>query len=121
MRYSTPWRSNVPPDPIPEPPIVYKKSIIFFRSLYAYMRLLPAYHLYRRLRKQNHPLKIGFRVSRGHNPEESILRDSEIGIGKLLLVMDPCGVVAVYHISTMIGETGCVSVVMLHSYLRVGC
>ncbi|KAK3813275.1 MAG: autophagy-related protein 13-domain-containing protein [Benniella sp.] len=72
--------SNVPPDPIPEPPIVYKKSIIFFRSLYAYMRLLPAYHLYRRLRKQNHPLKIGFRVSRGHNPEESMLRDSEIGM-----------------------------------------
>ncbi|KAF9401908.1 autophagy protein 13 [Mortierella sp. AD011] len=72
--------SNNPPDPAPEPPVVYKKSIIFFRSLFAYMRLLPAYQLYRRLRKQNYPLKIGFRVSRGHTPDESIFRDSEIGI-----------------------------------------
>ncbi|KAI1316260.1 autophagy protein 13 [Mortierella claussenii] len=72
--------SNTPPDPVPEPPVVYKKSIIFFRSLFAYMRLLPAYQLYRRLRKQNYPLKIGFRVSRGHSPEESMFRDSEIGI-----------------------------------------
>ncbi|KAF9953591.1 autophagy protein 13 [Mortierella alpina] len=72
--------SNTPPDRIPEPPVVYKKSIIFFRSLFAYMRLLPAYQLYRRLRKQNHPLKIGFRVNRGQSPEESMFRDSEIGI-----------------------------------------
>ncbi|KAF9994164.1 autophagy protein 13 [Entomortierella chlamydospora] len=72
--------SNNPPDPAPEPPVVYKKSIIFFRSLFAYMRLLPAYQLYRRLRKQSYPLKIGFRISRGHTPDESIFRDSEIGI-----------------------------------------
>ncbi|KAF9351162.1 autophagy protein 13 [Mortierella sp. AD094] len=72
--------SNNPPDPAPEPPVVYKKSIIFFRSLFAYMRLLPAYQLYRRLRKQNYPLKIGFRISRGHMPDESMFRDSEIGI-----------------------------------------
>ncbi|CAO3574607.1 unnamed protein product [Mortierella alpina] len=72
--------SNTPPDRVPEPPVVYKKSIIFFRSLFAYMRLLPAYQLYRRLRKQNHPLKIGFRVNRGQSPEESMFRDSEIGI-----------------------------------------
>ncbi|GJJ69297.1 autophagy-related protein 13 [Entomortierella parvispora] len=73
-------QSNTPPDPAPEPPVVYKKSIIFFRSLYAYMRLLPAYQLYKRLRKQNLPLKIGFRVSRGQPPEESMFRDSDIGI-----------------------------------------
>ncbi|KAF9954262.1 autophagy protein 13 [Mortierella alpina] len=72
--------SNTPPDRVPEPPVVYKKSIIFFRSLFAYMRLLPAYQLYRRLRTQNHPLKIGFRVNRGQSPEESMFRDSEIGI-----------------------------------------
>ncbi|KAF9899792.1 autophagy protein 13 [Linnemannia zychae] len=72
--------SNTPPDPVPEPPVVYKKSIIFFRSLFAYMRLLPAYQLYRRLKKQNHPLKIGFRVNRGQSPEESMFRESEIGI-----------------------------------------
>jgi hypothetical protein len=74
--------SNSLPDPVPEPPVVYKKSIIFFRSLFAYMRLLPAYQLYRRLKKQNHPLRIGFRVSRGQSPEESMFRESEIGIGK---------------------------------------
>ncbi|KAF9125439.1 autophagy protein 13 [Mortierella sp. 14UC] len=72
--------SNTPPDPVPEPPVVYKKSIIFFRSLFAYMRLLPAYQLYRRLKKQNHPLRIGFRVSRGQSPEESMFREAEIGI-----------------------------------------
>ncbi|KAK3839436.1 MAG: autophagy-related protein 13-domain-containing protein [Linnemannia elongata] len=72
--------SNTPPDPVPEPPVVYKKSIIFFRSLFAYMRLLPAYQLYRQLKKQNHPLRIGFRVSRGQSPEESMFRESEIGI-----------------------------------------
>ncbi|KAG0365671.1 autophagy protein 13 [Mortierella sp. AD032] len=72
--------SNTPPDPVPEPPVVYKKSIIFFRSLFAYMRLLPAYRLHRRLKEQNHPLRIGFRVSRGHGPEESMFRESEIGI-----------------------------------------
>lgn len=76
--------SNTPPDPVPEPPVVYKKSIIFFRSLFAYMRLLPAYQLYRQLKKQNHPLRIGFRVSRGQSPEESMFRESEIGIGKNL-------------------------------------
>ncbi|KAF9211539.1 autophagy protein 13 [Podila verticillata] len=72
--------SNTPPDPVPEPPVVYKKSIIFFRSLFAYMRLLPAYQLYRRLRKQNHSLKIGFRVSRGQTPEDSMLQEPEIGM-----------------------------------------
>lgn len=76
--------SNTPPNPAPEPPVVYKKSIIFFRSLYAYMRLLPAYQLYKRLRRQNLPLKIGFRVSRGQAPEESMFRDSDIGIGKVV-------------------------------------
>ncbi|KAG0342077.1 autophagy protein 13 [Podila horticola] len=71
---------NTPPDPVPEPPVVYKKSIIFFRSLFAYMRLLPAYQLYRRLRKQSHSLKIGFRVSRGQTPEDSMLQEPEIGM-----------------------------------------
>jgi hypothetical protein len=46
------------------------------------MRLLPAYQLYRRLRKQNHSLKIGFRVSRGQTPEDSMLQEPEIGMGK---------------------------------------
>ncbi|CAG8457384.1 4027_t:CDS:10 [Ambispora leptoticha] len=43
----------------PEPPIAYKKSIAFFRSLYAFVRLLPAYRLFKRLRRMK--LKIGHR------------------------------------------------------------
>ncbi|KAF0482043.1 autophagy-related protein 13-domain-containing protein [Gigaspora margarita] len=51
------------PDPLPELPVVYKKSIAFFRTLYAYVRLLPAYRLYRRIRKKklSSALKIGYR------------------------------------------------------------
>ncbi|CAG8740612.1 2549_t:CDS:10, partial [Dentiscutata erythropus] len=51
------------PDPLPDLPVVYKKSIAFFRTLYAYVRLLPAYRLYRRIRKKklSSALKIGYR------------------------------------------------------------
>ncbi|RIA97215.1 autophagy-related protein 13-domain-containing protein [Glomus cerebriforme] len=49
-------------DPPPDLPIVYKKSIVFFRSLYAYVRLLPAFRLYKRIKMElNHDLKIGYR------------------------------------------------------------
>ncbi|RUS15088.1 autophagy-related protein 13, partial [Jimgerdemannia flammicorona] len=45
-------------------PVVYKKSIIFFRSLYAYVRLLPAFQLQRRLRKMKGlaNLRLGYRL-----------------------------------------------------------
>ncbi|CAB4389752.1 unnamed protein product [Rhizophagus irregularis] len=49
-------------DPPPDLPVVYKKSIAFFRSLYAYVRLLPAFRLFKRIKaKLNHDLKIGYR------------------------------------------------------------
>ncbi|GBC04048.1 hypothetical protein RclHR1_05490011 [Rhizophagus clarus] len=49
-------------DQPPDLPIVYKKSIVFFRSLYAYVRLLPAFRLFKRIKtKLNHDLKIGYR------------------------------------------------------------
>ncbi|CAG8671867.1 8188_t:CDS:2, partial [Funneliformis mosseae] len=50
------------PDPPPDLPVVYKKSIAFFRSLYAYVRLLPAFRLYKRIKMNlNNALKIGYR------------------------------------------------------------
>ncbi|KAG9301786.1 hypothetical protein G9A89_003333 [Geosiphon pyriformis] len=51
------------PDPPPDLPIVYKKSIAFFRSLYAYVRLMPTYRLFKRLRgmKSNNSMKIDHR------------------------------------------------------------
>ncbi|KAF9419305.1 autophagy protein 13 [Podila epigama] len=89
--------SSTPPDPAPEPPVVYKKSIIFFRSLFAYIRLLPAYQLYRRLCKQNNSLKIGFRVSRGQTPEESMLQEPEIGMEVPLIEGETRPMVAEYR------------------------
>ncbi|RUO95735.1 autophagy-related protein 13, partial [Jimgerdemannia flammicorona] len=61
------WMLNLTqpcPDPPPDLPVVYKKSIIFFRSLYAYVRLLPAFQLQRRLRKMKGlaNLRLGYRL-----------------------------------------------------------
>jgi autophagy-related protein 13 len=52
-------------DPLPN---VYKKAVVLFRSLYAYLRFLPAFKYYRSLAKQpaNHPsLKLNYRISNG--------------------------------------------------------
>ncbi|RHZ81065.1 hypothetical protein Glove_124g25 [Diversispora epigaea] len=50
------------PDPLPDLPVVYKKSIAFFRSLHSFVRLLPAYRLHKRIRKMKlNSLKIGYR------------------------------------------------------------
>ncbi|KAL1925676.1 uncharacterized protein VTP21DRAFT_559 [Calcarisporiella thermophila] len=48
-------------------PVIYKYSIIFFRSLYTYARLLPAFQLYRQLQKARvgSALKIGCRLVSG--------------------------------------------------------
>ncbi|KAI9289658.1 autophagy-related protein 13-domain-containing protein [Umbelopsis sp. AD052] len=45
-------------------PNLYKRSIVFFRSLHSYVRLLPAYNLYRRLRKYGNisQLRLGYRM-----------------------------------------------------------
>ncbi|CAN6674625.1 hypothetical protein TRVA0_058S00562 [Trichomonascus vanleenenianus] len=51
-----------------ELPVVYKKAIILFRSLYAYCRLLPVYALRRKLFKSKlnvSPMAIGCRVLNG--------------------------------------------------------
>lgn len=40
----------------------YRLGIIHFRSLYALIRLLPAYRLYRRLRRANNGLRLGIKL-----------------------------------------------------------
>ncbi|KAF2706407.1 hypothetical protein K504DRAFT_386389 [Pleomassaria siparia CBS 279.74] len=52
-------------DPLPN---VYKKAVVLFRSLYAYLRFIPAYKYYKSIAKQpaNHPsLKLNYRISNG--------------------------------------------------------
>lgn len=62
-------------------PNLYKRSIVFFRSLHSLTRLLPSYDLYRKLHKSNdatHSLSIGYRLSTssGHG------KSTEISLGK---------------------------------------
>ncbi|ORX91841.1 hypothetical protein K493DRAFT_339120 [Basidiobolus meristosporus CBS 931.73] len=61
-------------------PVVYKKSIVFFRSLYTYVRQLPAYRLFRRLRKMKlKGLKLGYRLTTAPtSPENEIGIDTPI-------------------------------------------
>ncbi|ORY13062.1 autophagy-related protein 13-domain-containing protein [Clohesyomyces aquaticus] len=52
-------------DPLPN---VYKKAVVLFRSLYAYLRFLPAFKYYKSIAKQpaNNPsLKLNYRISNG--------------------------------------------------------
>ncbi|KAJ3412776.1 autophagy protein 13 [Chytridiales sp. JEL 0842] len=58
--------SHPVPNPPPEVPIMYKKCAMFFRSLYSFTRILPAFRLFRKLKKAlgpTTPLKIGYRLS----------------------------------------------------------
>ncbi|KAK9349496.1 autophagy-related protein 13-domain-containing protein [Lipomyces starkeyi] len=68
------WRIELDPRSIntlglpPELPVVYKKSIVLFRSLYAYVRLLPAWRFRKKLSKAKlnpSSLKISCRVLNG--------------------------------------------------------
>ncbi|BEI87430.1 uncharacterized protein CcaverHIS019_0101480 [Cutaneotrichosporon cavernicola] len=44
------------------PPTAYRLGIIHFRALYAFIRLLPAYRLFRRLRRLNTGLRLGIKL-----------------------------------------------------------
>lgn len=62
-------RNSVHPSELRDPlPNVYKKAVVLFRSLYAYLRFLPAFKYYKSLAKQpaNHSsLKLNYRISNG--------------------------------------------------------
>lgn len=44
------------------PPTAYRIGIVHFRALYSFIRLLPAYRLFRRLRRQNNGLRLGIKL-----------------------------------------------------------
>ncbi|KAF1977407.1 hypothetical protein BU23DRAFT_295680 [Bimuria novae-zelandiae CBS 107.79] len=59
----------VHPSELSEPlPNVYKKAVVLFRSLYAFLRFIPAFKYYKSIAKQpaNHPsLKLNYRITNG--------------------------------------------------------
>ncbi|KAI8093847.1 autophagy-related protein 13-domain-containing protein [Halteromyces radiatus] len=75
--------------PLPDFPVdlpnLYKRSIVFFRSLHSLVRLLPAYNLHRRLRKFNddRDLAIGYQFS-----PRNIRRHDEISLDTSILEGD---------------------------------
>ncbi|KAH8548020.1 autophagy-related protein 13-domain-containing protein [Umbelopsis sp. PMI_123] len=66
-------------------PNLYKRSIVFFRSLHSYVRLLPAYNLYRRLRKYGNisQLRLGYRMV-----SVDVEQSGEIGIDASIVEHD---------------------------------
>ncbi|KAJ1982336.1 autophagy protein 13 [Dimargaris verticillata] len=56
--------SHPMPYPVPELPIIYKKAIVYFRLLFFFVRLLPAYQLTKRLQQASRPwMRIGYRLT----------------------------------------------------------
>ncbi|KAJ1974768.1 autophagy protein 13 [Dimargaris xerosporica] len=56
--------SHPVPYPTPELPIIYKKAIVYFRLLFLFVRLLPAYRLTKRLQQASRPwMRIGCRLT----------------------------------------------------------
>ncbi|KAH7135501.1 autophagy-related protein 13 [Dendryphion nanum] len=62
-------KNSVHPSELRDPlPNVYKKAVVLFRSLYSYLRFLPAFKYYKGLQKQpaSHPsLKLNYRIFNG--------------------------------------------------------
>ncbi|KAJ3215553.1 autophagy protein 13 [Dinochytrium kinnereticum] len=102
------------PVPAPEVPVMYKKMVMFFRSLYSFTRLLPAYRLFRKLRKsKGGPLKIGYRLSTGR-----VISPDEAGLDQLHLTSDMRRWVSEYrfeNVDTMLGTFN------LHVAYRLEC
>ncbi|KAF2020873.1 hypothetical protein BU24DRAFT_10165 [Aaosphaeria arxii CBS 175.79] len=73
-------KNSVHPSELRDPlPNVYKKAVVLFRSLYAYLRFLPAFKYHKSIAKQpaNHPsLKLNYRISNGDfkSPRPDTLR-----------------------------------------------
>ena len=65
LRCTTYIPSHAPNDPSRSqlaPHTAYRMGIIHFRSLYSLLRLLPAYRLFRRLRRANSGLRLGLKL-----------------------------------------------------------
>ncbi|EGG05081.1 uncharacterized protein MELLADRAFT_37015 [Melampsora larici-populina 98AG31] len=101
-RWTVSLSTPIPPLPGPELPTVYRYCIVHFRALYSYSRTLPAWQLFKRLRKpgsrEHDLLKIGCRLSstsvidEAERSQRGMDRNSfidEIGIDQRLSDLDP--------------------------------
>lgn len=93
--------------PIPDYPVdlpnLYKRSIVFFRSLHSYVRLLPAYDLYRRLRKYGNisQLRLGYRML-----SVDAQQNDEIGLDTPVVEGDARSPTQVYDFSDIMTPLG---------------
>ncbi|KAI8893543.1 autophagy-related protein 13-domain-containing protein [Globomyces pollinis-pini] len=104
------WQLTFSPDiphDTPELPVVYKKSIVFFRTLYSFVRLMPSYRICRNSARQKNSCKIIYRLgsSRVHSPFDAGLdqllpsTDMRLGLSETAFesVETPLGV---FHLHT---------------------
>ncbi|KAK4512406.1 uncharacterized protein ATC70_003105 [Mucor velutinosus] len=88
--------------PLPDYPVdlpnLYKRSIVFFRSLHSLVRVLPSYSLYQRLKLHNGEISLGYRLSTNH-----FNRKDEISLDHALTSVDTIQLYEFSDISTPLG------------------
>ncbi|KAI8066394.1 autophagy-related protein 13-domain-containing protein [Gongronella butleri] len=90
------------PDFAVDLPSLYKRSIVFFRSLHSMVRLLPCYHLYRRLSKQpTTDLHLGYQVR-----SYAVRRHDEIPLEGTILEGDARLPIKTYTFSDIVTPLG---------------
>lgn len=74
--------NNLHSHPLPDFPVdlpnLYKRSIVFFRSLHSLVRLLPSHNLNRRLKVHDGEISLGYRLSAMNSNQYD-----EVPIGKV--------------------------------------
>ncbi|KAI8075403.1 autophagy-related protein 13-domain-containing protein [Gilbertella persicaria] len=84
-------------------PNLYKRSIVFFRSLHSLTRILPSYDLYRQIRKSSDTaLSIGYRLS----SSASTVYPEEISLGSTILENDARKPTKTYEFSDIVTPIG---------------
>ncbi|KAL9546546.1 hypothetical protein MBANPS3_006607 [Mucor bainieri] len=88
--------------PLPDYPVdlpnLYKRSIVFFRSLHSLVRVLPSYSLYQRLKLRTGEISLGYRLSTSH-----CNRKDEISLDHALTNVDTIQLYEFNDISTPLG------------------
>ncbi|GAA5812067.1 hypothetical protein MFLAVUS_005516 [Mucor flavus] len=83
-------------------PNLYKRSIVFFRALHSFVRMLPAHELFRKLHKlgDSNPLSIGFRLS------SAVVSGNEIALDSTILENDARKPTKLYNFSDIVTPMG---------------
>ncbi|EPB88766.1 hypothetical protein HMPREF1544_04406 [Mucor circinelloides 1006PhL] len=88
--------------PLPDYPVdlpnLYKRSIVFFRSLHSLVRILPSHSLYQRSRLHDGEISLGYRLSTTHYN-----RKDEISLDHALTNVDTIQLYEFNDISTPLG------------------